>query len=53
MFQGWCLICAESYKLPTITRDGKCSACGGSVRDCDCGDVCPECENDLEIMEID
>lgn len=46
MFEGWCLICAEEYELPTITAEGVCSFCQG--KDCDCVDVCQDCGKDLE-----
>jgi DNA-directed RNA polymerase subunit RPC12/RpoP len=51
VLEGWCLICAESYELPTITPEGNCTSCMGSPRDCDCGDICSQCGDDLEIME--
>ncbi len=50
---GSCVICAEEYDMPIINVDGSCSSCNGSPRDCDCGDVCPKCGEDLKIMGED
>ena len=52
MFEGWCLVCAESYDLPVILPNGLCSFCQGPPRDCDCLDICRECGEELQIMDV-
>ena len=52
MFEGWCLLCAESYDLPTVSAGGLCSFCQGPARDCDCGDICRECGEELQVLNV-
>jgi hypothetical protein len=49
MDEGFCLICAESYELPTVSAVGVCGRC--QLDDCDCGDICSSCADDLQALE--
>lgn len=51
MHEMFCLVCAEVRIIIPIGPDGSCPYCGGSSRDCECDEICHECENDLKIME--
>lgn len=45
--QAFCPDCDWFKDLPVITAEGLCSFCQGSPRDCECSNICPDCEFDL------
>jgi hypothetical protein len=45
--QAWCPDCEWWQELPVITAEGLCGSCKGSPRDCECSNICPDCEFDL------
>jgi hypothetical protein len=47
VLEKYCLECDEVRILLPIGTNGMCPYCAGSPRDCECLDICGECESDL------
>jgi hypothetical protein len=50
MLDAFCVECGEGRAILPLSSNGSCAYCGGSPRECECGENCLECDTPLEIL---
>jgi len=50
MLEKYCSQCEESRIIIPLDVSGACPYCGGSPRDCECGELCQECDGVLVLQ---